>query len=90
LKLKFFGGVRTVTGSCFYIECNKLRIKSTVVCIRQKGMTGNRAPFDFQPGEIDYIFIACMDHSGMIQELLKRIQSRIITHVTRDLLELML
>ena len=95
MKLKFFGGVRTVTGSCFYIECNKLRILVDCGLYQGEGDDEvNRAAFDFQPGEIDYIFVthAHMDHSGMIPRIVKEgFKGRIITtSATRDLLELML
>ncbi|MBM4145492.1 MAG: MBL fold metallo-hydrolase [Nitrospira sp.] len=95
MKLKFLGGARTVTGSCFYIECNDLRI--LVDCGMHQGEDAdevNRAVFEFQPEDVDYIFIthAHIDHSGMLPRVVKDgFQGRIITtSATRDLLEMML
>ena len=93
--LKFLGGVRTVTGSCFYIECNKLKILVESGMYQGDGADEvNRAAFDFKPEEIDYIFIthAHLDHSGMLPRIVREgFRGRIIaTSATRDLLELML
>jgi metallo-beta-lactamase family protein len=95
LKLKFLGGTKTVTGSCFYIECNELRI--LVDCGMYQGEGDdevNRAEFDFRPDGIDFIFIthAHIDHSGMLPRVVKEgfKGSIITTPATRDLLELML
>lgn len=95
MKLKFLGGVRTVTGSCFYMECNNL--KFLVECGMYQGENAeeiNRAPFDFNPEEIDYVFIthAHLDHAGMLPRLVKEgFKGRIITtSATKDLLEIML
>ncbi len=95
MKLNFLGGARTVTGSCFYIECNNLKI--LVECGLYQGENAdeiNRAAFDFRPEEIDYIFVthAHLDHSGMLPKVVKEgFGGKIITTpATRDLLELML
>jgi len=93
--LRFLGGARTVTGSCFYIECNKVKI--LVECGMYQGENAdevNNAAFAFSPEEIDYIFIthAHLDHSGMLPRVVKEgfKGSIITTSGTRDLLELML
>ena len=95
MKLKFLGATRTVTGSCFYIECNNLKI--LVECGLYQGEDAeetNKAAFDFSPGQIDYIFIthAHLDHSGMLPKVVRDgFNGRIITtSATRDLLEPML
>src|SRR4030042_629078 len=93
--LKFLGGVRTVTGSCFYIECNKLKILIESGIYQGEGADEvNRAAFDFHPEEINYIFIthAHLDHSGMLPRIVKEgFRGKIITtSATRDLLEPML
>ncbi len=72
--LKFLGGVKTVTGSCFYIECNKLKILVESGLYQGKGADEvNRAAFDFQPEEINCIFItyAHLDHSGMLPRIVR-------------------
>ena len=93
--LKFLGGVKTVTGSCFYIECNKLKILVESGLYQGEGADEvNRAAFDFQPEEINCIFIthAHLDHSGMLPRIVREgFKGKIITtSATRDLLELML
>ncbi len=95
MKLKFLGGVRTVTGSCFHIECNDLKILVEAGLYQGEGADEvNSARFDFEPEEIDYIFIthAHLDHSGMLPRLVKEgFKGKIITTAaTRDLLEFML
>jgi metallo-beta-lactamase family protein len=95
LKLKFLGGARTVTGSCFYIECNQLKI--LVDCGLYQGENSdeiNRTPFDYKPEDIDCIFIthAHLDHSGMLPRVVRDgFKGKIVTTpATRDLLEIML
>jgi metallo-beta-lactamase family protein len=95
VKLKFLGGVRTVTGSCFHIECNDLKILVDAGLYQGEGAEDvNRARFDFEPEEIDYIFIthAHLDHSGILPRIVKEgFKGKIITTAaTRDLLEFML
>lgn len=95
MKIKFLGGARTVTGSCFFLECNDLRFLVDCGLYQGEGDDEvNRTAFGFQPGELDYIFVthAHMDHSGMIPRVVKEgFSGRILaTPATRDLLELML
>lgn len=95
MKLKFLGAARTVTGSCFYIECSDMNI--LVDCGIYQGEDAdviNRAAFDYKPPELDYIFVthAHLDHSGMLPRVVKEgFRGKIITTpATRDLLEPML
>lgn len=95
MQLKFLGGARTVTGSCFHIECNQLKI--LVDCGLYQGHNSdeiNRAPFAYKPEDIDFIFIthAHLDHSGMLPRIVREgFNGRILTtQATRDLLEIML
>jgi metallo-beta-lactamase family protein len=95
LKLKFLGAAKTVTGSCFYIESNDLKILVDSGLFQGEHLDGiNRSPFDFQPEDIDYIFIthAHLDHSGMLPRVVKEgFKGKIFTtSATRDLLKLML
>ncbi len=95
MRLTFLGGVRTVTGSCFYIECNNLKFLIDAGLYQGEGDDEiNRNAFAFQPEKIDYIFIthAHLDHSGMLPRVVKEgFKGKIITtSATRDLLEPML
>ncbi|MBA3060961.1 MAG: MBL fold metallo-hydrolase [Nitrospirae bacterium] len=95
MKIQFLGGVRTVTGSCFYIRTSE--IKMLVDCGMFQGEDSydiNRAPFLFNPAEIDYLFLthAHIDHSGLIPKLVRDgFSGKIVTtSATADLAELML
>lgn len=95
MKLQFLGAAKTVTGSCFYLECNDRKI--LVECGLYQGENAdeiNRAAFAFDPATIDCIFIthAHLDHSGLLPKVVKEgFRGRVITTpATRDLLELML
>jgi len=95
LILKFLGGTKTVTGSCFFIERNKLKFLIDAGLYQGEGAVEiNRTAFDFNPEELSYIFIthAHLDHSGMLPRIVREgFQGRIITtSATKDLLELML
>jgi len=77
------------------MECNNL--KFLVECGMYQGEDAeeiNKAAFDFNPEEIDYVFVthAHLDHSGMLPRIVKEgFKGRIITtSATRDLLEIML
>jgi metallo-beta-lactamase family protein len=95
LKLQFLCAAKTVTGSCFYLECNERKL--LVECGLYQGQDAdeiNRAPFAFDPAAIDYIFVthAHLDHSGLLPKVVKEgFRGKVITTpATRDLLELML
>ena len=58
MKLRFWGAARQVTGSCFHLEVNGMQI--LVDCRMQQGEhadDANRAPLQFNPTEIDYLFL---------------------------------
>ncbi|MBI5345319.1 MAG: MBL fold metallo-hydrolase [Deltaproteobacteria bacterium] len=95
MKLTFAGGAGTVTGSCYYIEVNKLKL--LVDCGMHQGgneIMLNRVSFPFRPDEIDYCFVthAHIDHSGMLPRLAKEgFKGKILcTPATKDLLPPML
>ncbi|TFG36188.1 MAG: MBL fold metallo-hydrolase, partial [Nitrospirales bacterium] len=74
MKLQFLGAAKTVTGSCFYIECNDMKI--LVDCGLYQGENAdeiNRAALEYDPKTIDFVFIthAHLDHSGMLPRLVK-------------------
>lgn len=77
LKLKFCGGVGSVTGANFLLTDGKIKI--LVDCGLEQGSGGkceddpNRAPFPYKPSEIDFLFIthAHADHIGRIPKLVK-------------------
>lgn len=95
MKIRFLGGVRTVTGTCFHLELPELNV--LIDCGMVQGGdddTANREPFPFAPASIDYLFLthAHIDHSGLVPKLAKDgFRGKIITTpATADLVELML
>ena len=93
--IRFFGGVRTVTGTCFHLEMPELRM--LIDCGMVQGGDNesvNSDPFPFDPAGIDCLFLshAHIDHSGLIPKLVKDgFRGRIVTtSATADLVELML
>ncbi len=96
MKIKFLGGSKTVTGSChriitekqkFLLDCGQFQGGKTIEKM-------NYLPFDFDPSEIDYLFLshAHIDHSGRIPLLVKRgFKGKIYcTKATYDLANIML
>jgi len=95
LKIKFLGGVRTVTGTCFHLSINDLQL--LVDCGMYQGEHAddiNKAQFQFNPQDIDCLFLthAHIDHSGLIPRLVKDgFKGRIFsTYAGADLAEIML
>lgn len=95
MKIKFCGGVRTVTGSCYLVDNGS--VKFLVDCGAFQGFNleeKNREPFPFDPASIDYVFLthAHYDHSGRLPLLVKQgFKGRIIsTQPTRDLAKLVM
>ncbi len=96
LKIKFLGGSKTVTGSCHMITTENKKV--LLDCGQfQGGKTleqMNHLPFDFDPSEIDFLFLSHshIDHSGRIPLLVKRgFRGKIYcTKATYDLANIML
>jgi len=91
----FVGGASTVTGSCFYMEVNDLKL--LVDCGMRQGNDASgqgMKPFPFNPVEIDHVLLthAHLDHSGLLPRLVKEgFRGAIITtSATKDLLVPML
>ncbi len=95
-ELTFWGGVDTVTGSCFLLEIGGLRI--VVDCGMFQGGTEweerNYEPFPFDPKGIDYLILTHghLDHCGRIPLLVKQgFSGKIIcTSATYDIAKVVL
>jgi len=95
MKLKFLGGARTVTGSCFLLTVGSTRI--LVDCGMFQGPDAdevNRRPFAFNPAEIACLFLthSHLDHVGLVPRLVKEgFRGKIITtSAAADIAELIL
>ncbi len=74
MKIRFLGGARTVTGSCFLVTGEKE--KMLIDCGMYQGRDAeeiNRRKFDFVPAEIDCLFLthSHLDHVGLVPKLVR-------------------
>jgi len=95
MKIRFLGGARTVTGSCFYMSREKNKI--LVDCGMYQGPGAdeiNRRKFEFEPSDIDCLFLthSHLDHVGLVPRLVKEgFKGKIITtSAAADIVELIL
>jgi metallo-beta-lactamase family protein len=95
VKLKFLGGARTVTGSCFYLTVGDHKV--LIDCGMYQGHDAeavNRMDFGFTPAEISCLFLthSHLDHIGLVPRLVKEgFRGKIITTAAAaDIAELIL
>ncbi len=96
MRITFYGGVETVTGSQHLVEVNGLRLLLDCGLYQGKRSESNernrRLPFDARAVDIMVLSHAHIDHSGNIPNLVKSgFRGDIVcTHATRDLCGVML
>lgn len=95
MNIKFLGGVRTVTGSCFYLNRGEMHL--LVECGMYQGKDAdavNREAFEFDPSDITCLFLthSHLDHIGLVPRLVKEgFRGKIITtSAAADIIELIL
>lgn len=95
MKIRFLGGARTVTGSCFQVMSEKSNI--LIDCGMYQGRDAeevNKKKFDFAPAEIDCLFLthSHLDHVGLVPKLVRDgFKGKIITTApTADIAELIM
>jgi len=95
VRIRFLGGVKTVTGTCFLAETQETRMLIDCGMVQGEDSAAvNREPFAFPPEKVDCLFLthAHIDHSGLLPRLVKEgFRGKIITTpATADLVDLML
>lgn len=96
MKVTFLGAARTVSGSCYILECGSTRF--AVDCGMHQGNKEiekrNRNFDQYDPKKLDFILIthAHIDHTGLLPAMVSKGFKNPIycTTPTRDLLEIML
>lgn len=74
MKLAFFGAAQQVTGSCYYVETNGLRILIDCGLYQERPyLERNWSPLPVPPADIDFILLthAHLDHSGLIPTVVR-------------------
>jgi len=74
MKLAFFGAARQVTGSCYFVEANGLRILVDCGLHQERPyLERNWLPLPVPPEDIDFILLthAHLDHSGLIPAVVR-------------------
>jgi metallo-beta-lactamase family protein len=95
MKLAFFGAARQVTGSCYFVEANGLRILVDCGLYQERSfLERNWDPLPVRPEDLDVILLthAHLDHSGLIPRVVANGFSGTIltTSATADLLSIAL
>ena len=74
IKLNFFGAARNVTGSCYYIEANSMRLLVDCGLYQERDLKArNWADFPVPADTIDAVLLthAHLDHCGRLPKLVK-------------------
>jgi metallo-beta-lactamase family protein len=95
MKLAFFGAARQVTGSCYFVEANGLRILVDCGLHQERPyLERNWLPLPVPPEDIDFILLthAHLDHSGLIPTVVRDgfAGTILMTAATADLLNIAL
>ena len=74
LKLAFLGAARQVTGSCYAVEANGLKVLVDCGLYQERTyLERNWDPLPIEPQEIDFILLthAHLDHSGLVPKVVR-------------------
>lgn len=95
MRLHFLGAARQVTGSCYLLEVEGLRLVVDCGLFQERAYLGrNWAPFPIPPETIHFLLLthAHLDHCGLLPRLVQAgfRGSVVTTAATRDLAEIVL
>ena len=74
MKIQFLGACQQVTGSCFYLEIDNLRILVDSGLYQERAyLNRNWDPFPISPSSLDYVLLTHvhLDHAGLIPRLVR-------------------
>ena len=74
MRIRFLGAARQVTGSCYLLDAERIKILVDCGMFQEREFTyRNWEPFPFSAEEIDYVLLTHvhLDHSGLIPKLVK-------------------
>jgi metallo-beta-lactamase family protein len=95
INLTFMGAARNVTGSCYFIEANDLKLLVDCGLYQEhEFLSRNWEPFRCEPSELKAVLLthAHLDHSGLLPKLVNEgFHGRVIcTPATADITKIML
>lgn len=95
MRLKFLGATRQVTGSCYFIEAEGLRLLIDCGLYQERAfLERNWKKFPVPPDQIDFLLLTHvhLDHSGLIPKLVREGFSKQIltTAASKELLPIVL
>ncbi len=95
IKIRFLGAARQVTGSCYFIQAEGLRILVDCGLFQERAyLNRNWDPFPVPPHQVDYLLLthSHLDHAGLIPKLVKEgfSGSILTTSASIDLLKIVL
>lgn len=95
MQLNFFGAARQVTGSCYLLEAEGLRIVVDCGMYQEREFRHrNWDPFPFDAGKVDFVLLthSHLDHAGLLPKLVREgFSGRVLTtEASEELLQIVL
>lgn len=95
MRIQFLGAARQVTGSCYLVEVDGLRILVDCGLFQEREYAArNWKPFPVYPGRLDFVLLthSHLDHAGLLPKLVREGYSGpvVTTSASQDLIEIVL
>ncbi len=95
MRLQVLGAARQVTGSCYVVEVDGMRILVDCGLFQEREYASrNWKPFPVYPGKLDFVLLthSHLDHAGLLPKLVREGFSGpiVTTSASRDLVEIVL